>query len=192
MRSSPPIITLVVYCGTEHGWDGARCLYDLLDIDDEMKQYVTNYRLNLYDCHEHDTFEEYHTGLRQLFEVIRYNKDKEQLKKVIEENKEAYSNIDSGTREIIDVMTGVRISEENKTTENGKERYNMIKAFEDMRLEGKIEGKIESIMELLEEFGQVPPRIVELIKAEDNPEILSRWHKSAAKAESIAEFEANM
>lgn len=41
-----PVITLVVYCGTEHPWDGARCLYDLLDIDDEMKEYVTNYRIN--------------------------------------------------------------------------------------------------------------------------------------------------
>ena len=68
----------------------------------------------------------------------------------------------------------------------------MIKAFEDMRLEGKIEGKIESIVELLEELGEVPQRIAELIRAENNLEILSRWHKSAAKAASIAEFEANM
>ena len=75
-----PIITLVVYCGAEHRWNGARCLHDLLDIDDEMKEFVTNYKLNLYDCHEHDTFDEYHTGLRQLFEVIRYNKDKEAVK----------------------------------------------------------------------------------------------------------------
>ena len=59
-----PVITLVVYCGIDHPWDGARCLYDLLDIDDEMKAFISNYRLNLYDCHEHDTFDEYHTGLR--------------------------------------------------------------------------------------------------------------------------------
>lgn len=182
-----PIITLVVYCGTEHGWDGAKCLHDLLDIDDETKRYVTNYKLNLYDCHAHDTFDEYHTGLRQLFEVIRYNKDKEQLKRVMEENEEAYSNLDGATREIIEVMTHVKISE-NKSTEQGEERYSMIKAFEDYRLEGKIEG----ILELLEELGQVPERIVEFIKAEDDLNVLSKWHKSAAKAASIEEFEANM
>ena len=68
----------------------------------------------------------------------------------------------------------------------------MLKAFEDMKAEGKIEGKIEDIMELLEDFGQIPPRIVEIIQAEDNPDILSKWHKSAARAASIAEFEANM
>ena len=195
-----PIITLVVYCGTEHGWDGARCLYDLLDIDDEMKQFVSNYKLNLYDCHEHDTFDEYRTGLKQLFEVIRYNNDKEQLKRIIEKSKEAYSSIDSETRELLEVMANVKIPEEDKTMENGKARYNMCKAFEDYRLEGVMEGREEgrlrgmsdAIMELLEEFGQVPQRLVELISTEENLSVLSRWHKSAAKAGSIAEFEANM
>lgn len=68
----------------------------------------------------------------------------------------------------------------------------MIKAFEDYRMEGKIEGKIESILELLEELGQVPQQIAELIWAEDNMSMLNKWLKSAAKASSIAEFEANM
>lgn len=103
---------------------------------------------------------------------------------------EAYSNMDSATREIIEVMTHVKLSG-NKTTEQGEERYNMIKAFEDYRLEGKIEGKIEGILELLE-LGQVPERIVELIKSEDDLNVLSKWHKSAAKAASIEEFETNM
>lgn len=61
-----------------------------------------------------------------------------------------------------------------------------------IRKEGILEGRIDGILELLEEFGQVPPRIVELIKAEDNLDDLSRWLKSAAKATSIEEFEANM
>ena len=187
-----PIITLVVYCGTERGWDGARCLYDLLDIDDEKKEFVTNYKLNLYDCHEHDTFDEYHTGLRQLFEVTRYCQDKEQLKRVIEENREVYSNLDSETRELIEVTTGVKFTEEQKTMKDGKERYNMCKAFEDMRMEGKMEGKRESIMELLEEFGQIPQQVAEMISSQDSIDVLSRWLKTAAKAESIAEFEANM
>ena len=86
-----PIITLVVHCGTEHPWDGARCLYDLLEADEEMKEFITNYRLNLYDCHEHDTFDEYKTRLRQLFEVVRCGKDKKELQRIMEESKEIYS-----------------------------------------------------------------------------------------------------
>ena len=157
-----------------------------------MKEFVTNYRLNLYDCHEHETFDEYHTGLRQLFEVIRYGKDKEQLQRIMEENREAYVNLDSDTRELLDVMANVKFSEKHKTMENGKERYKMLKAFEDMRLEGKIEGKIKSIMELLEELRQVPQQVAEMISSQDSIDVLSRWLKTAAKAESIAEFEANM
>ncbi len=135
-----PIITLVVYFGTDGTWDGARCLYDLLDMDEELKEYVSNYRLNLYDCHGHDTFDEYKTGLRQVFETVRYAKDKEKLQEVMEENREAYSRIDSDTRTMLEVMANIKIPEECKVLEDGKEGYNMCKAFEDMRLEGFEEG----------------------------------------------------
>lgn len=151
-----PIITLVVYCGTEHPWDGARCLYDLLEIDEEMKEFVTNYKLNLYDCHEHDTFEEYHTGLRQLFEILRYNKDREQMTRIIAENREAYSNLDSDTRELLEVVAKVKIPKEyeiigegikNMTREDQK--FDYCKAWVDQRLLGVEEGKIEGKRELL-------------------------------------------
>lgn len=142
-----PVITLVVYCGTEHRWDGAKCLYEVLDVDDEVKAYVTNYKLNLYDCHEHDAFDEYHTGLRQLFEAVRYGSDKEQLKRVMEENKEIYNNIDRDTKELLEVVAKVRIPEGYKVMRNGEERFEVCKAFADYRLEGKLEGKLEEKQE---------------------------------------------
>lgn len=63
---------------------------------------------------------------------------------------------------------------------------------EEGRQEGKLRGMTDAILELLEELGQVPQRIVELISAEDDLGVLSRWVKSAAKAKNLAEFEANM
>ena len=157
-----------------------------------MKEYVTNYKLNLYDCHEHDTFDEYRTGLRQLFETIRYGGNKEQLQRIMEENEEAYNGMDGETRELLEIVANVKFEEKHITIENGKERCNMLKAFEDMREDGRIKGKTEDILELLEELGQVPQRIVEIINAENNLSVLSRWLKSAARASSIAEFEAEM
>lgn len=144
-----PVVTLVVYYGTEHLWDGARCLYDLLELEDEMKKFVTNYRLNLYDCHEHDTFDEYHTGLRQLFEVVRYGKDKEKLRRIMQENKDAYSRMDGDTRELLEVVAKVRIGEEYGMMENGEKKYDMCKAFLDMKQEGVTEGKLEERQEHL-------------------------------------------
>ena len=147
-----PIITLVVYFGNEHRWNGARCLYDILDIDDELKEYVTNYKLNLYDCQEHDTFNEYHTGLKQVFEAVRYSNDKERLRKVMEENREAYSSIDSETKDMLEAVANIRIPEKFKTIEEGKERYDMCKAFEDMRLEGYEAGIATELSAGIEKF----------------------------------------
>lgn len=103
-------------------------------------RHVTNYRINLYDCHEHDTFDEYKTGLRQVFETVRYAKDKVKLREVIEGNREAYSRIDSDTRNMLEVVANIKIPENCKVLEEGKERFNMCKAFEDMRQEGFDEG----------------------------------------------------
>ena len=61
-----------------------------------------------------------------------------------------------------------------------------------IRQEGLIEGKIESILELLEELGNIPKQLIQRITQETNLEILSKWHKYAAKASSFAEFEAKM
>ena len=60
------------------------------------------------------------------------------------------------------------------------------------KAEGIIEGKIESILELLEELGNIPKQLMQRISKETNSEVLSKWHKYAAKASSFAEFEAKM
>ncbi len=111
----------------------------MLEMDDDVRGLVTNYRLNLYDCHEHDTFDEYHTGLRQLFEVLRYGKDKDKLRAVMEANKEAYSRMDSDTRKLLEVVAKVKIKEDDQIMENGEKKYDLCKAFVDMKLEGSRE-----------------------------------------------------
>ncbi len=63
---------------------------------------------------------------------------------------------------------------------------------EEGREEGLLEGMEKAVTELLEELGQVPQRVMELIRAQDDPAVLSRWIKAAAKADNIAEFEQNM
>ena len=143
-----PIITLVVYYGGDRAWDGAVCLHDMLTVEEKLKAYITNYRLNLYDCHAHDSFEEYHSGLRQVFETLRYAKDKEMLRRMMEENRDAYSRLDSETRRMLEVTAKVRIPEDCRVMVNGEERFDMCKAFEDMRLEGKLEGEESKLAEL--------------------------------------------
>lgn len=51
---------------------------------------------------------------------------------------------------------------------------------------------VEYILELLEDCGEVSEELKNKIKAQTDKEILRRWHKLAAKVESLEEFEAKM
>ena len=44
-----PVVTLVLYFGTDRHWDKAKSLYEALDIPKEFKPYVQNYRINLFE-----------------------------------------------------------------------------------------------------------------------------------------------
>lgn len=59
---------------------------------------------------------------------------------------------------------------------------------EDGKNEGLLQGKVESILELLEDYGEIPESIKTQIFKETNPDILKRWHKLAAKVNSIEQF----
>lgn len=53
-----------------------------------------------------------------MFEAVRYSKDKEKLKNIMEQDKEAYSKIDSDTKDMLDVVANVKIPERFKTVED--------------------------------------------------------------------------
>ena len=52
--------------------------------------------------------------------------------------------------------------------------------------------KAEDILELLEDIGTIPEEVREKITGEIDLEILKKWHKLAAKSESIDEFVSKM
>ena len=60
------------------------------------------------------------------------------------------------------------------------------------RIEGRIEGKIESVLELLEELGEPSETLRKYIMEQTDLELLSKWHKIAARTESIEEFEESI
>ena len=73
----------------------------------------------------------------------------------MEKNKEAYSKIDSDTKDMLAVVANVKIPEEFKIVEDGEERYDMCKAFEDMRLEGFEEGIEKGIRILIQAYQEL-------------------------------------
>lgn len=57
------------------------------------------------------------------------------------------------------------------------------------REEGREEERAEAVIELLEEVGELPGALRQLIMRQKDIEVLRRWHRFAAKAQSIEEFE---
>ena len=55
----------------------------------------------------------------------------------------------------------------------------------------KEEGRAEFILELLEDIGTVPEDVRTRILKEKNTNILSQWHRAAARAESAEQFAAD-
>lgn len=150
-----PVITLVVYYGKEKPWDGARTLYELLDIqgtEEKIIPYISNYRLNLFDFHEHDDFGQFHTELKPFFEFLRYSDEKELLKEKLNLHKEEYEKLSGQAKVLLAKLTNIRNipGVGKKAFEKGE--FSMCNAFEDMKEEGKIEGKIEGRAEELIEM----------------------------------------
>ncbi|MDE5950516.1 MAG: hypothetical protein K2H12_02920, partial [Acetatifactor sp.] len=57
---------------------------------------------------------------------------------------------------------------------------------------GQRNGRRQDIMDLLEDWGEVPGDIRDRIYAEEDTEVLRKWHKAAARAEGFDDFRAKM
>lgn len=122
-------------------------------------------------------------------------------------------NEEEVSKKLVDFLHYVTESNENGLPDECDERLKRlhesireIKASADMEVEymkmeereriirdegkqiGIINGKIESVLELLEDKGEVPEKVKAEIFAETDPEVLKKWLRLAAKSETIEEF----
>ena len=122
-------------------------------------------------------------------------------------------NEEEVSKELVDFLHYVTESNENGLPDECDERLKRlhesireIKASADMEVEymkmeereriirdegkqiGIINGKIESVLELLEDKGEVPEKVKAEIFAETYPEVLKKCLRLAAKSETIEEF----
>lgn len=168
-----PVHTICLYHGVEP-WDGPRTLKDMMNMGtdvDDMSAAFADYPMNLYCINEEEDFSVFHTELRQLFLAMKYRKDKEGFRKLLQED-EAFCHLEEDTVEALSVMLNApEIWEERKLymDENGeREEYDMCQALREWieeernagieegiatgREEGKEEG-IRALIEICQELG---------------------------------------
>ena len=135
-----PVIPLILYLGTDSEWDGARTLYQLLNIDEGLKPFVNDYKLNFYDYHNQTDFSNFKTENKLLFEVLANAADKEKVKQLFQEEAEKYS-LDREAAAALTGMAGIRMDlDKLKEEKEGKVEYKMCKAFQEITQEARDEG----------------------------------------------------
>ena len=139
-----PIITLVLYLGKNIMWDGETNLYEMLELDEDLKPYVNNFRLNLFDYHNYENFDGFQTENRLLFEILSNADDKKKMMHLLKQEK-GYRSLDEESAKAILGIIGAKVDIEKIKieSEKGEEKYDMCKAFDDYKEEGRKEGRKE-------------------------------------------------
>lgn len=126
-----PVFTLVIYWGTKE-WDGPRSLYEMLDVKENMrefiKEYVNDYKLHIIVPSEIENFEQFSTDLGYCFRYIRSSGQKDKLKKLIEEYGDIYSNFDKKSGYLLECVTNTKLPKSAQKEDS----INMCKAIEEM------------------------------------------------------------
>lgn len=181
-----PTVTLILYYG-EKEWDGAKDLHGLIDftdIPDSLREKVSNYRIHVIEVRKLTDTDRFRTDVKQVFDFIRFSKDKKKLKELIEHDP-AYAFLEE---DAYDMVAGYAGEEEmfrikDKCKKGGK--IDMCQGLrewiEDERNEGRVEGMAEGKAEERERMN----RLIVLLTAQSRVEDLVRAAKDAEYQEQL-------
>lgn len=145
-----PVYTLCLYHG-EEPWDGPLSLRDMMDFGtdrDGFGTYFSDYPLRLFCVNSAESFDMFHTELRELFGALKYRRNRAGLRRLLETDKR-YECLSADTAETISVLLNIPGLQEKwselKTTEKEGDGYDMCQAILEMQEESFAEGKREGL-----------------------------------------------
>lgn len=141
-----PTVTFVLYYG-EKEWDGAKDLHGLLDftgIPGILKEKISNYRIHVVEVRKLEETAVFRTDVKQVFDFIRFSKDKRKLKELVTED-EAYGFLDEEAYDMVLAYAGeeemFKIKEKHKKGGKVNMCQGLREWMEDERAEGRFEGE---------------------------------------------------
>lgn len=176
----PGAISLVLYYG-EEPWDGARDIYELLDlseIPEELRKMVNHYPIHVLEVRRFENTEWFQTDLREVFEILKYADDKQELKNYVESNEERLDNMANDACELIADLTNTpefAFNSEKYQDKEGKVKMCrgmkewLDEKFEEGHAEGHEECKIDQICKKLRKQKMIETIADEL---EENIEVI--------------------
>jgi hypothetical protein len=146
-----PVVTVVVYFGSEP-WDGPRSLYEMLNLPDELKPFVNDFKINLVEVRDNNlTFN--NQDNKDLFTLLRIIYDNKSDRKTKRAQLEEYSNNRTVDRAVLKVI--VATSKSNINVHEEKEEITVCKLWDEVREDGKEEGRAEGRMEANESTAKI-------------------------------------
>lgn len=151
-----PCITIVLYYGGK--WDGPKTLHEIIDfneIPEELKKYVNDYHLHIVEIAGLENMDVFRTDLKQIFNFIKYEKNKEKLKELVSSDPE-YQNMEEDAFDMIAACTKAERLLTVKKYHGKEGKVNMCQALDEMLaderaagMEAGIEQGIEQTLRLL-------------------------------------------
>lgn len=130
-----PIITVVIYFG-DKPWDGPKSLYDMIDMEESLKSFIYNYKLNLIDYHDHKCIDTFHDECRLVFDALLAKQDKTLFENYMKKNR----NIHLQTANLVCQILNIDINKKNIIHTMEGDEVDMCKALDDIKNDYKNEG----------------------------------------------------
>ena len=146
-----PVVTVILYYGKQE-WDAPMSLYEMLDLDrlprpaSSVQDYISDYRLNLVDIKNIKDTGVFQSSLQQIFDMVKYNSDKEILYQYVREQRNKLRQMDQDAMTALLVLLGeqkrlMKLMEEIKE----QEEFDMCQAIDELIEDGRKEGRKEGI-----------------------------------------------
>ena len=204
----PAIMPIVLHNG-EKNWTASRNFKEMIAHANVFGEYVVNFKYELVSINELTTMKikNSNTLIDNIFLADKKKTRKEWIdgipeliRRIREMNKDDFNEWITW---FFNVIKALNEEERNKLIEQLREgdEKDMCSSLEMLlnrekaegraegKEEGKAEGKAEAVLELLEDIGEPSEILKNYVMKQTDLEVLRRWHKVAAKADSIKEFE---
>ncbi len=144
-----PVITLVIYYGTED-WTGAKSLHDMFseDVDEKILECVPDYKINLIEPNKIEDFDKFQSDFGELLKSIRYKDDEAELTKIFT----SMTAIDTLIADAISYYVDERYNKMVETLEGGKVGMRS-KALDMIEERGKLANAVATVKNLIRDFG---------------------------------------
>ena len=140
------VITVVVYYG-ERSWDGAKCLHEMLNIPEEWKPFVNDYKMLLVEAKDNN-LNLHNINNQDLFNLLEILLDTTLPTSTAKEKAMQYGREHQTQKEVVMTVAGAANCTLDYNAFSRKGDGAMYRVFEATRLEGLEEGHAKGIIEM--------------------------------------------